>query len=79
MTGRDLIIYILTNNLEDKEVVINGVFVGFMTEDEAALKFGVGISTVRTWHNLGMIKGFEVGGTVYYPKHAVVEPLSTSR
>ena len=41
MTGRDLIIYILTNNLENEQVVNqDGVFVGFMGETEAAAKFG---------------------------------------
>ena len=45
MTGRELIIYILQNNLED-EIVID-------TEnaEEVALHYGVGISTVKAWVN----------------------------
>ena len=41
MTGRDLIIYIMQNNLEDEVVLKDGFFVGFMDENEAAAKFGV--------------------------------------
>jgi hypothetical protein len=65
MTGRDLIIYILENNLEDKPVFEDGVFVGFLTEMEAAMKFDVGLSTVRLWVDLGMLEGFRIGENVY--------------
>lgn len=66
MTGRDLIIYILRNNLENEEVVKDGTFIGFMDEKEAASKFEVGISTVRTWSDLGVIEGYRIGGTIFF-------------
>lgn len=65
MTGRDLIIYILQNNLEDKPVFEDGKLLGFMTVKEAALKFGVGTATIEVWYKLNMIKGFTVGDTIY--------------
>ena len=76
MTGKELIMFILTNNLEDEELIVDGKFVGFMNEEEAAVKFEVGISTIKMWHNLGMIKGFKVCDTLYIPKNAIVEPVA---
>lgn len=35
MTGRDLILYILMNNLEDEPVFEEGKFIGFVTDVEA--------------------------------------------
>ena len=68
MTGRELIIYILQNNLEDEEVFKDGIFVGFMTEEEAAVKFKVGVATIRTGYLLGLIPGFMIGEKVYVKK-----------
>lgn len=71
MTGRDLIIYILTNNLENEQVVNqDGVFVGFMGEIEAAAKFGVGVATVRAWYTCGYLKGFAVGDSIFFLRNA---------
>lgn len=67
MTGRDLIIYILTNKLEDKLVFDNGKFIGFITEGEAAEKLNVGIATIRAWINQGQLDCIVVGGLVYIP------------
>jgi len=65
MTGRDLIIYILQNGLEDKPVFENGKFIAFLTVDEAALKFHVGPETIKAWCELGILKGVKVGETLY--------------
>lgn len=67
MTGRDLIIYILENNLEDSPVFNDGRFLGFITEDEAAAKFYVGINTIRLWVELGYINGVKIGDVLYIP------------
>ena len=34
MTGRELILYILQNGLENEEVFKDGIFVGFIPEEE---------------------------------------------
>lgn len=68
MTGKDLIIYILQNDLEDKVVFSNGIFTGIMNVEEAALKFNVGVATVITWYKLGMIPGFTLGGSIFFMK-----------
>lgn len=46
MTGRDLIIYILENSLEDEPVFKDGKFIGFITDAEAAVRLKTGISTL---------------------------------
>ena len=67
MTGRDLIIYILSNNLEDEPVFKDGKFMGFFTVDEAAAIMMVGSATVRAWAELGMIDAVHPVDNVYIP------------
>lgn len=67
MTGRDLIIYILQNDLEDELVFKDGKFVGFITEGEAAEKMDVGIATVRTLINHEMLDCIVVGDIIFIP------------
>lgn len=68
MTGKELIIYILQNNLENTVVLEDGFFVGFMTEEETAVKFGVGVGTVRAWYDCKMVKGTKIGDSLYFRK-----------
>lgn len=68
MTGKELILYILQNNLEDTVVLNGGVFIGFMTEEEAAVKFEVGVATIRAWYYCNWIKGTQIGDSLYFPK-----------
>lgn len=67
LTGRDLIIYILENHLEDAPVFDDGNLIGFMTDGEAAEKFGVGVHTVRLWINEGKMTGVRLNDVVYIP------------
>lgn len=67
MKGRDLILYILANGLENEPVFENGRLLGFMTLDEAAVKFEVGTATVRVWVNEGMLYGIKIGEEIYIP------------
>ena len=67
MTGRDLIVYILKNNLENEEVFKDGVFLGFLNEKGVAVKFKVGIETVKVWRQYGLIKGIQVGDSIFFP------------
>lgn len=71
MTGRDLIVYILQNGLEDEPVCgENGRLLGFMTTVEAAVKFGVGVETIRLWIAMGIIPGVKIGEENYIPMDA---------
>lgn len=70
MTGRDLIIYIMENNLEDEVVLKDGFFAGFMDQYEAAARFGVGVWTIWTWYSIGALDGIQVGNTLYFMRNA---------
>lgn len=59
MTGKDLIIYILQNNLENERIL------NLITVDEAALKFDVGSETIKFWYELDIISGIELGDELY--------------
>lgn len=76
MTGKELILYILQNNLEDTVVLNGGVFIGFMTEEEAAAKFDVGVATIRAWYYCNWLKGTQIGDSLYFLKD-VADPRIT--
>ena len=69
MTGRELIIYILKNGLEDEPVIKDGVLLGFMTSVEAAEKFNVGTATINVWLNRGILEGYELRDIIVIPKN----------
>lgn len=59
MTGKDLMIYILQNNLENERIF------NLITVDEAALKFNVGSETIKIWYKLDIISGIQLGNKLY--------------
>lgn len=67
MTGRDLILYILEHNLEDEPIFKGGIFLGFWDQNEAAIKFDVGVATIKAWYQVGMLPGIEINGIIYIP------------
>lgn len=74
MTGRELIMYILENHLEDEPVFQNGTFVGYMSDIKFAETLGVGLATVHTWALLGYIKGaIMIDETMYIPINHVTQ------
>lgn len=76
MTGKELILYILQNNLEDVIVLKDCIFMGCMTEEDAAVKFGVGTATIRAWYHCKMLEGTMIGDSLYFHKD-VADPRST--
>ena len=71
MTGRDLILYILSNNLEDEEVFKDGKFIGFLTAGEAAMNMNVGVATIYVLVGQKKIDGVFVGDTLYIPASTI--------
>lgn len=69
MTGRDLIVYIMANHLEDAPIESLIASAGIMTIEQAAVKLGVGIATIETCLALGSLKSITLGGArfVYAP------------
>lgn len=70
MTGRELIVYILENGLEDEPIIKDGVFVGFMTRIGAAEKFDVGAATVQAWIKLNQLEVVKLDDIVMIPVDA---------
>ena len=60
MTGRDLIIYILQNHLEDTEILTDSNHM-FLTVEEAAVKYGTGVATIKAMINRNILKGMKIG------------------
>lgn len=73
MTGRDLIVYILQNNLENEPVFKDGKFIGFMSEGEAAEKFDVGVATIRLWFGFGWLNGIKLYDEIYILRNAEIK------
>jgi hypothetical protein len=75
LTGRDLILYILQNNLENEPVFNDGRFLGFLSAAEFAKKWDVGEETVRMWVNFGYVKGLVIYDELYIPYNAeIIKP-----
>ena len=77
MTGKELIIYILQNELLDTPVFLAERFLDFMTAQEAAVKFDVGESTVRCCVQLNMLPSIQIGGKIFIPKDATASKCLT--
>lgn len=71
MTGKELIIYILQNDLENEIVIKDGIFVWLMDENEAAVKFDVGIAQIKAWYMCGMISGTRIGEHLYFLRNTI--------
>ena len=71
MTGRELIMYILANGLEDEPVYKNGKFIGFVTPAEVASKNNVGFATVYAWIHQGRLDNISVQEGIYIPANYV--------
>lgn len=67
MNGRELIIHILSNGLEDEPVFKNGKFIGFVTPEEVAVRNNVGTATVHAWIRQGRLESEAVREGVYIP------------
>lgn len=71
MTGRELILYILENGLEDDDIIDEkGNPAGMLTPEETAERFEVPIATIMAWLGTGKLESFYIGGTHYIPANA---------
>lgn len=66
MTGKELIIHILENNLED--VILGDIsvlFPNFYPIEKAAVKLNSGIETVKVLYAMKKLKGIEFDGNIF--------------
>lgn len=80
MTGRDLIVYILTNHLENAEIRNGKLMVSgndFMKDEQVASILGVGMATIRVWYENDYFEGAcKEDRVIYIPKDEVIRILS---
>lgn len=78
MTGRELIIYILQNGLENEEVFKDGKILGYMTIDEAAVRTHFGRATIKAWVEEGMLDNvIRIGEEVLIPETSVLKTIGS--
>lgn len=65
MTGRDFILYILENGLENEPIFLDGKPNGFLTIEKAAVRLEFGVAAIKAWMDIGVIRYIEVEGEVY--------------
>lgn len=65
MTGRDLIIYILENHLEDVEIFNDGAKPFLVPLDKAAVELGFGLASAKALLRIGKIKGIKINDKYY--------------
>lgn len=66
MTWKELIVYILENDLEDLPISEDGKLNGLLTLADIAVMYDVGIETAKVWGDTGLIKGIKIGDTMYF-------------
>lgn len=71
ITGRDLVMYILKNKLEDKPINDIWCLKSFITAKQAAVRYNVGEETIKAWFAMGRLNGIQIGKTIY------VTPVTT--
>lgn len=80
MTGRDLIVYILSNRLENEKIDENNlvpVINNYMKDDDVAAALGVGVATIKTWNDFGYFDDvFTKERNLYIRKDEVIHILS---
>ena len=78
MTGRELIMYILENHLEDKDILSpnNGLsYHIFIREDAAAVECNVGVATIKAWCKQKYLDHVSSGGVIYILKNKKYEDV----
>lgn len=73
MTGRDMIIYIMQNHLEDDPLFKDGKLLCFTSASEFAKRKDVGVETVRLWVTLGYLDGMFIHDELFIPFNAEIK------
>ena len=80
MTGRDLIVYILSNRLENEKISENSLLPmihNYMEDEAVAVALGVGVATVRVWAKTGEFeKVIEKERNIYVSKDDVIRIMA---
>ena len=72
MTGRDLILYILENGLEDKKIIDGESILGFETLTDAAKRLGCGEASAAALCTMHKIPMLNINGITYIPAFSLL-------
>lgn len=75
MTGKELIIYILENNLLNVSVFEDNSIVGLLTTDQAAIKLNVGKATITAYVMTKRLDEVVIGGKTFIIDNARLKEL----
>lgn len=79
MTGRELIVYIMENGLEDEQVLKGGKILGFVTVGEAATRIGVGVYTTCVLIQKAKLDGMMVGNEIFISESSIAKYIEGSK
>ena len=70
MTGKELMMAIIENDMEDEDIFGDKGLFGFLhvkllPVEQVALRYRVGVETVHAWCLLGRMKEIRIGGKIY--------------
>lgn len=69
LTGKDIIIYILENDLVNTEFIADKIFSDlFINAAEVAEYFGVGVATIEAMYKMKKLRGITIDGELYFPR-----------
>ena len=66
MTGKELILYILQNDLENEVVIKEKKKEQMRNEEDDAVKFGLGKTKINSWSIYGIKKKKKIGEHLYF-------------
>jgi len=69
MTGKDLVLFILNNDLLDEQIEDIKLNDSFLTIKEAAIKLGIGYNSLSDMIKLGLVDHIDIDGETYVHKN----------
>lgn len=67
MTCKELVVYILENDLLDRQVFEDGTFVGFVTYEDAAAELKLGPASMKVIMDVYEIESININGAIFLP------------
>lgn len=71
MTGRELIIFVMENHLEDVTIFDGDMLPGLMTLEEAAVKLEIGRNTLKALFEMEKLPGAVIDEKIYIPENII--------
>ena len=66
LSGKDLVLFIINNNLMDITLDITMDEKLYLTPEKAAVKLGIGTSSLLAMYRLNLVPGIKIGDEIYF-------------